>query len=95
MNDIIEDNCGKIAFAALTPVIAEEAIASYRGIKLARKSGLPEPLVKNLKKLYTKALSTYIGYAALTGLAIGASRMIMDKFTRPKKIEPENFSVLG
>ena len=92
--DIIEDNCGKIAFLALLPVIAEEGIASYRGIKLARASGLSEPFIKNLKKLYTKALTTYAGRAVLGGLAIGASRIIMDHYTRPRKIEMEEiFSV--
>lgn len=87
--DRIEDNCGKIAFLALMPVVAEEAIASYRGVNLAKKAGLEDALVKNLKKLYRKALTTYAGYAVLISLAIGASRWIMDKFTRPKKIEEE------
>ncbi len=89
MFDRIEDNCGKIAFLALMPVVAEEAIASYRGVNLAKKAGLDKALVNNLKKLYKKALLTYGGYAVLCGLAIGASRWIMDKFTRPKKIEEE------
>ncbi|MBR6126097.1 hypothetical protein IKQ21_00260 [bacterium] len=89
--DIIEDNCGKIAFAALLPVIAEEGIASYRGVKLAKASGLPEHLIKNLKKLYTKALATYAGRAVLGGLAVGASRIIMDHYTRPRKVELDEF----
>ena len=95
IKDYIEDNCGKIAFAAMTPVIAEEAIASYRGVKIAKKAGLSEPLINNLKKLYKKALSTYVAHAALLGLAIGASRMIMDYFTRPRKIDSPEFSFWG
>jgi hypothetical protein len=84
--DVIEDNCGKIAFLAMLPVVIEEAIASYRGIKLAKKAGLAEPLVKNMKKLLGKALLTYGGRAVLGGLAVYASRKVMDYFTRPKEI---------
>lgn len=85
--DIIEDNCGKIAFAAMLPVVAEEAIASIRGIKLAQNTGVPENLIKSMKKLYAKALATYGGRAILGGLAVYASRKVMDYFTRPKLIE--------
>ena len=86
-SDVIEDNCGKIAFLAMLPIVVEEAVASYRGIKLAKASGLSENLVKNLKKLYSKALLTYGGRAVLGGLAVYASRKIMDAFTRPKPVE--------
>lgn len=85
--DVVEDNCGKIAFLAMLPVVIEEAIASHRGIKLARQVGLAEPLIKNLEKLYSKALLTYGGRAVLGGIAVWASRKIMDYFTRPKLIE--------
>ena len=93
--DVIEDNCGKITFLALMPTVIEEAAASVRGVKLAKESGLSEPRIKNLKKLYTKALSTYVGYAALAGFAVYASRKIMDYFSRPKKIEQPEFSFFG
>ncbi len=93
--DVIEDNCGKITFLALLPTVAEEAIASYRGVKLAKKSGLAQPYTKNLNKLYIKALSTYGGYAALAGLSVYATRKIMDYFSRPKKIERTEFSLFG
>ena len=93
--DYIKDNCGKIAFACMLPTVFEEGMASYKGLKLAKKSGLAEPLIKNMKKLYGKALLTYIGHATATGLAVGAASMIMDKFTRPKKIEePDLYSFL-
>ena len=85
--DVIEDNCGKIAFLAMLPIVAEEAIASCRGIKLAKKAGLAEPLVNNMKKLLGKALLTYGGRAVLGGLAVYASRKVMDYYTRPKAIE--------
>lgn len=85
--DVVEDNCGKIAFAAMLPVVAEEAIASIRGINLAKKTELGRPYINNMKKLYTKALATYGGKAVLGGLAVFASRKVMDVFTRPKLLE--------
>ena len=85
--DIIEDNCGKIAFLAMMPTVIEEAIASLRGINLAKKSGVPEPLIKNMKKIYLKAHTTYSAKAVLGGLAVFASRKIMDYFTRPRPVE--------
>lgn len=69
----------------MTPIVAEEALASYKGVKLAKKVGLEKHLIKNMKKLYGKALMTYGGHAVLGGLAVGASRMIMDYYTRPKE----------
>ena len=89
--DFVKDNCGKIAFISMLPTVFEEGMASYKGVKLARKTGLAEPLIKNMKKLYGKALLTYIGHATATGLAVGAASMIMDKFTRPKKVESNSF----
>ena len=87
ITDIIEDNCGKIAFFAMLPVVAEEAIASIRGVKLAKKTGLEQPFINNMKKLYVKALATYGGRAVLGGLAVFASRKVMDYFTRPRVVE--------
>ena len=76
----------------MLPTVFEEGLASYKGIKLARKSGLAESLIKNMKKLYGKALLTYIGHATATGLAVGAASMIMDKFTRPTKVKEPDFT---
>ena len=84
--DWVLDNCTTIAVAGMLPTVAEEALASYKGIKLAKTVGLSEPLVKNLKKFYGKALLSYTGYTAVTGLAVYAMSKIMEAFTRPKKI---------
>ena len=84
--DIIQDNCGKIAFISMLPTVAEESLASIRGIKMAKKAGLGETSVKNLKKFYGKALLSYAGYAAVTGFAVFVGSKIMEHFTRPKKI---------
>ena len=56
LNDWILDNCGKIAFVGMLPTVAEETLASVRGIKMARKAGLGKDLIQNLKKFYGKAL---------------------------------------
>lgn len=87
--DFIKDNCGKIAFLSMLPTVFEEGMASYKGVKLAKKTGLAEPLIKNMKKLYAKALLTYVGHATATGLAVGAASVIMDYFSRPKKVQME------
>ena len=87
VQDVLMDNCGKIAFAAMLPTVAEEALASYNGIKLAKGAGLSEPLLKNLKKFYGKAILSYIGYALVTGVSVFVASKIMEKFTRPKIVE--------
>ena len=91
VTDVIEDNCGKIAFAAMLPVVAEEAIASHRGIKLAKASGLSKEMIKSMKSLYTKALATYGARAALGGFAVYISRKIMDYFTRPRLVKQDDY----
>lgn len=87
VGDFIQDNCGKIAFLSLMPTVIEEAMASHKGIKLAKESGLSDALVKNLKKFYGKALLSYGGYALVTGLAVFVASKITEVFTRPKKVE--------
>ena len=89
--DWVQDNCGKIAFTAMLPTVAEEALASYKGIKLAKSVGLSESLVKNLKKFYGKALLSYLGYALVTGVSVYAASKITEIFTRPKKINQNNY----
>ena len=85
--DFIMDNCGKIAFIAMLPTVIEETMASYKGVKMAKQAGLADGAVQNLKKFYGKALLSYGGYALITGLSVFAASKIMEKFTRPDKIE--------
>lgn len=87
IGDKIKDNCGKIAFAAMLPILAEEFLASYKGIKLAKSVGVNKTGIKAMKKLYAKAFATYAGRCVLGGLAVGASSMIMDYFSKPKKVD--------
>ena len=85
--DFIQNNCGKIAFAAMLPTVAEEALATHKGLKLAKQAGLDDKLIKNLRKFYGKAWLSYVGYAIATGLSVFAASKITEKFTRPKKVE--------
>lgn len=85
--DVVEDNCGKIAFLAMLPTVIEEAVASFRGINLAKKSGINDAMIKSMKNIYLKAHTTYSGKAVLGGLAVYASRKIMDYFTRPRPVD--------
>ena len=85
--DFIQNNCGKIAFIAMLPTVVEEAMASHKGVKLAKQAGLNDKLVKNLKKFYGKAWLSYAGYAVATGLSVFAASKITERFTRPKKVE--------
>ena len=86
LRDKIVDNSGLIAFGAMMPIVAEESLASYKGVKIAKKAGLSDALIKNLKKFYGKALLSYAGYAAVTGLSVFAASKLMSAFTRPEKI---------
>ena len=93
--DWIQDNSAKIAFAGMLPVVAEEALASFKGIQMANKAGLGKTLIQNLKKFYGKALLSYGGYALITGTSVYLASKIMETFTRPEKREinyDDNFS---
>ena len=86
LKDWILDNCGKIAFVGMLPTVAEETLASVRGIKMAKKAGLAKDLIPNLRKFYGKALLSYGGYALVTGVSVFLASKIMETFTRPKKV---------
>ena len=92
--DWVQDNCGKIAFAAMLPTVVEEALASHKGIKLAKQAGLSDALVKNLKKFYGKALMSYGGYALLAGVSTFVASKITEMFTRPRKVEMPNSNLI-
>jgi hypothetical protein len=72
MTTFIKNNAGKLTFAALIPTLAEEGLASVRGLKHAAKH-LPAKTIKNLARNYATAWSTYAGTAAIIagGVALG------------------------
>ncbi len=65
----IKDNAGKLAFTAFIPTIAEEAIASAHAIKNSIKCKMPQNIIKNQVKSLSAAFSSYVGIAAIAGLA--------------------------
>ena len=67
--NFIERNAGILGFCAFLPTIAEEAIASGRGIKAAKKVLNNPAGLKILKKNYALALGTYI----LAGIGLGVA----------------------
>lgn len=65
--NFVERNAGILGFSAFLPTIVEEGLASFRGIKAAKKV-LNNPATLNiLKKNYAVALATYV----LAGLGLG------------------------
>jgi len=85
--DWVQDHAAGLAVLGMLPTVAEEALASHKGIKMAKSVGMSEDVIKNLKKFYGKALLSYAGYAFVTGLSVYAVSKIMEIFTRPEKIE--------
>ncbi len=67
--NFVERNAGILGFCAFLPTIVEEAIASSRGIKAAKKVLNNPATLKILKKNYALALGTYI----LAGIGLGVA----------------------
>lgn len=65
----IERNAGVLGFCAFLPTIIEEGLASFRGIKAAKKVLNNTAKLNILKKNYAVALGTYI----LAGLGLGVA----------------------
>ena len=70
--DFISDNAGKLTLATYIPMLAEEGLASVRGLKAASKH-LPKDVIGKLGGNYLKAWSTYalIAAAVSGGVALG------------------------
>lgn len=65
----IERNAGILGFCAFLPTIIEEGLASFKGIKAAKKVLGNVSNLKVLKKNYALALGTYI----LAGIGLGVA----------------------
>lgn len=81
----VKNNCGKLAFLGMVPLLAEEGLASIKGAKLAKGLLSPEQF-KTLNKLHGKAWLTYAGLAVGTGLAAYVASKVRDNIASPKKI---------
>ena len=76
----IERNAGVLGFAAFLPTIVEEGLASFRGIKAAKKVLNNPAGLKILKKNYLLALSTYI--LAGIGLGVASKQAVLEDSIR-------------
>jgi hypothetical protein len=87
--NFIERNAGIIGFSAFLPTIIEEAAASIRGIKAAKKT-LPKVNLGALKRNYFFAWMTYV----LAGVGVGLASKLAITERKVKKgstsEEPEN-----
>lgn len=85
----IKNNAGKLAFLTAVPKLAEEGLASIKGLKLAKPHLSPESY-KNLKIFNAKAWFTYLAGALCFTLAVKAASGIHNIISSPKKVsEPQ------
>ena len=70
--DFMANNAGKLTLATYIPMLAEEGLASVRGLKAASKH-LPKDIMGKLGKNYAVAWCTYAATAAVisAGVALG------------------------
>ena len=70
--DFVSNNVGKLTAACYLPLMAEEGMASYKGLKLASKH-LPKDVLQKIAGNYTKAYITYLSAPLLVagGVALG------------------------
>ena len=70
--DFVSNNAGQLTLASYLPMLTEEGLASFRGIKEAAKH-LSKDVVKGLTKNYARAWGTYAAGAAVisAGVALG------------------------
>ncbi len=76
--DFIKNNAGKLAFASFLPVIAEESLATIKGLGLAKKTLSPD-LVKKIAKTNVLGLLTYVSLALFTSIGITLGVKLKDK----------------
>lgn len=84
IGSFVKDNCGKIAFLGMAPLLAEEALASIKGIRAA-KPFLDAKSLKQLKIFNAKAFLTYAGLAFGVGAGVSAASWVRDCIAGPAK----------
>lgn len=84
--DFVHNNAGKLILLYGAPVVAEEALASRRGIKAAKKYLTPAQNQMHVKNL-SRALGTYINTVLLIAGALALGIFVKDKIVGPKKLE--------
>ncbi len=75
----VRNNAGKLAFAAMMPMLLEEGMASIRGCKWAN-SNLPKELAKKVLKTNIGGYVSYLGTAITLGVAAFSAVKLKDHF---------------
>lgn len=78
----IKENAGKLVFVAHLPVLIEEALASYKGFKMA-KPLLNKTSMNFLYRHCGKAFLSYLGSAVALSFAARAASWLHDKILQP------------
>ncbi len=84
--DFVKDNAGKIVTLSFLPLVAEEALASFKGVNYARKV-LGNKQAAKIGLLYTLALSSYAGTALISGYAMKVASKVRDKIVYPNEYQ--------
>jgi hypothetical protein len=78
LNGFIKDNCGLIATGMMLPLTIEEIIASVKGGKIAKETGLTGDLLKKVQKAHKISMASYIAGALATGLGVYLASKLRD-----------------
>lgn len=96
INNFIRNNAGKLSFATMLPVLAEEGMATIRGQKLANQL-LPKNIARKVLKgnavAYTSYLITALGFAAAAYTAVKVKDAFVNKRDAQKVEEQQNQKV--
>lgn len=96
INNFIRNNAGKLSFATMLPVLAEEGMATIRGQKLANQL-LPKNIARKVLKgnavAYTSYLITALGFAAAAYTAVKIKDAFVNKRDAQKVEEQQNQQV--
>jgi len=85
--EFIKNNAGKLTFLACVPTLADEAIASIKGYKLAKSIDVLNPdLLKKVARTNRVAFLSYISSTVLASLGIFAAVKVKDSIAKPKPI---------
>ena len=79
----IKNNCGKLMFLSMIPVIAEEGLASINAHKLGKKVLKPD-MLKKMNILNTKAWGSYVLGATIMSACGALAVWIKDRVAQPE-----------
>ena len=85
VDNFIKDNCGLVAIAMMSPLTVEEIIASIKGGKIAKETGLTGDLLKKVQKAHKISMASYITGALATGLGVYLASKLRDYICSFKK----------